>query len=385
MKDRKRIAFGILGVAALAAVILYMGGFLATGLIGPSDEIGEKEIPYRPAQTAQAILRTIPTWYEAVGTVRARTNTKIEAQVTARIRAINVRAGDRVEPDSLLIVLDDDRLQSRIAQAKEGLGLAQAGKAQAEQVIKGARAAYEEAESQYKRILTYFEKEAATQRDLERAVSAHHQAEARLGKARDGLDLANARVRQAQEKVEESRIALNYTRVLAPEGGQVVERLADPGDLAMPGKPLLTLQSEGSLRLEAQVGEEVIGKIRTGDRFHVVIDSLDRTLECEIEEVVPSADPRSRTILVKAALPSTSGIYPGMFGRLRVPVGERSVVLVPEEAVREIGQLEMVKAKVRDTWKELAVTTGERFDGHVEILSGLSGGETVEVGEGRHG
>jgi multidrug efflux pump subunit AcrA (membrane-fusion protein) len=102
-----------------------------------------------------------------------------------------------------------------------------------------------------------------------------------------------------------------------------------------------------------------------------------------VEEIVPMADPLTRTFLVKAALPETPGLYPGMFGRLFIPMGTRQAVVAPRAAVRRVGQLEMVTVMDDGVSRAYAVKTGQALEGgYVEILSGLSGSETLLVTNG---
>jgi len=352
-KALKTVAI-LAGVVLLIVLILYTGGFLVTGKIAP----GKVEPPpqtQEPKAQVKAVRTAIPEFYLAVGTVRPRTEVKVAAQVSARVVAVKVRAGQEVKKGQLLVLLNDQRYRARLGQARQGLA--------------AARAVLERAESEYRRIKKYLAGEAATQRDLEAAREARLQAE--------------ARVRQAQRQVEEAQVALGYTRITAPEAGQVVKRLVEPGDMALPGQPLLILQTEKSLLLEALVREGLIYRVKPRQVMEVEIPALDLKIKGRVSEIIPSADPRTRTFLVKVALPPTPGLHTGMFGRLLVPVGRRTVVLVPQEALRRVGQLEMVTMKGPDgRWMRVHVTTGRRLDGKVEILSGLNGGETLALENG---
>ena len=214
---------------------------------------------------------------------------------------------------------------------------------------------------------------------MEQAEAAYRQAKARLEQAENAMNETDAGVRQAMKAIEETQIVLGYTKVTAPEAGEVVRRLIEPGDLATPGKPLLLLQTRGKLRLEAFIPESLIGKLRIGTVLELKIDALDRLMTGSVEEVVPSADPMTRTILVKTALPDDETIFPGMFGRLLIPVRERRVVLIPRKAIQRIGQLEVVTAELDGRWQQIFVTTGKVMGDNVEVLSGLKGDETVAL------
>ncbi|MFV9644711.1 MAG: efflux RND transporter periplasmic adaptor subunit [Desulfobacterales bacterium] len=367
------------GVVILTALILYMGGFFRTGLIKPGllkttemEKISLERITY-------AAVEQISEWYEAVGTVHSKTETYISAQITGRILKIVVRPGDKIKKEAPLVYLDNREFQARLNQARQGLEVARAKKDQAEQVLVAAQAVYTQADANYKRIKTYFDQEAATKNDLELAEASYRQAKAGVEQAKKGTVAARAGVQQAKQVVEEARVVLGYTKIIAPETGEVAKRLAEPGDLAWPGKSLLVLHAPGALRLEAHVREGLIKKVLPGSKLQVAIDALDTTLDGTVEEVIPSADPLSRTFLVKVAIPAITGLYPGMFGRLLVPLGERQAVVVPEKAIYRIGQIEVVKVEKEGRWCNCFVRTGKEMDGKVEILSGLNGSEKIAL------
>ncbi|MBW2080786.1 MAG: efflux RND transporter periplasmic adaptor subunit [Deltaproteobacteria bacterium] len=365
------------GVVIFIVLILYMGGFFRTGLIKPG--LLKTVETEEPDRTAYAAVEDITEWYEAVGTVRSRAETDISAQITGRILEIIVRPGDKVEKGDPMIYLDNRQLQAKFDQARQGLKAAKAKKEQAEQALVAAQAVFAQAEAQYNRIKTYFDQQAATKKDLEQAEASLKQAKAGVEQARKGVVAAGAGVQQAKEVVEEERVSLGYTNIIAHETGKVAKRLAEPGDLAWPGKSLLILYAPGALRLEAHVREGLIGKVLPGLKLRVAINALNATLEGTVEEVIPLADPLSRTFLVKVAIPAIASLYPGMFGRLLVPLDVRQAVVVPRNAVYRVGQMEVVKAEKDGRWCDCFVKTGKEIDGRVEILSGLKGNERIAV------
>lgn len=356
-------------------VIVMLTGLALAGSGFASDAAPE------PEAVVQAEIRTITEWYEAVGTVRPRTETRIEAQVTAQVVDMKVRPGNKVTKGMLIVTLNSQQFLSRLDQAREGLKIAIAANRQAKQGVVAAEAAFKQAESNYNRVKTYFQSQAATAQNLEQAESQYLQAKAGLEKAREALAGSEARIRQAEEMVKEAEIALEYTKVRAPEAGEVLKRLVEPGDLALPGKPLLVLQTANTLLLEANVREGLIQKVEINRTFPVSISSVDQNIDATIEEIIPYADPKTRTFLVKASLPLIKGVYPGMFGKLLIPVMERTVVLIPPEAIRNVGQLELVTIKSPDGWRSRYIKTGNRHGDMIEVLSGLSGNETIELKE----
>lgn len=330
-----------------------------------------------PDVVDHAIVETVTEWYEAVGTVRPRTESSIESQVTEQIIDVKVRPGDKVIKDQVLVVLDNRKFLSRLDQAKQALKSAIAGEKQARQTVIAAEAAFRQAESDYKRIQTYFKAQAATSKDLEQANSAYLQAKARLERAREAISGAKAQIRQAEEVVKEAEIALGYTTIKAPESGEVLKRLVEPGDLALPGKPLIMLQTAGLLRLEAYVREGLISRVSLGTRLQVSLTSLNKTLDAIVEEIIPYADPETRTFLVKVTIPPSPGVFPGMFGKLLIPVEQKKVVLVARDAVRRVGQLELILIREKDTWNRYFIKTGKIYGQKIEVLAGLKGDETI--------
>lgn len=383
-KKAFRIIFLACGAIGLIMLILFMGGFFASDRIGPERVRGRPEQAFQPERTVRASIQKITEYYHAVGTVRPHTETRIEAQISGKILKILVRPGDNVSKGDTMVLLDSRESQARLDRARHGLISATARKEHARQGIIAAQAGFAEAESSFRRIKRYFDSEAATAQDLEQAESDFLQAKARLGQAGDALKEAAAGVRQAEKVVEESKIALGYTKIVAPEQGEVAKRLSEPGDLAWPGKPLLVLQTRGDLRLEALVREGLIHRVSPGTQVQVVVDALSKTLNGKVEEMVPSADPMTRTFLVKVGLPDEKGLFPGMFGRLKVPVKHEEVVVAPKGAIKRIGQLEVVRIKTQGKWQQVFVKTGREIGAMVEILSGLKGDETLALEGGNH-
>ncbi|MDM8540422.1 efflux RND transporter periplasmic adaptor subunit [Desulfococcaceae bacterium HSG9] len=331
-----------------------------------------------PKKQAQAVKETITEWYKAVGTVRPRTETRIESLITAKVVKINVRPGSKVTKGQVLIVLDSRQPNSRLDQARQALKTAIAGKKQSQQAVIAAKAKFNQAESDYKRVQTYFKSQAATAQKLERAKSAFLQAKAEVKRAREAQTGAQSQIRQAEEVVKETRIALEYTQIKAPESGEVLKRQVEQGDLALPGKPLLILQTAGALRLEAYVREGLIKQVKQGTELKAVITTLNTTTTATVDEIIPYADPQTRTFLVKATLPPIEGLFPGMFGKLLIPVQELEVVMIPRETVRHVGQLELVAVQDNNNrWRSQFIKTGKHFGDKVEVLSGLSGNETI--------
>ena len=374
----KKILFSTAVLACLGLVLFLM--FRSKDKIEPDMAARTATESFSPARTGKAVLENVTDWYEAVGTVRPGSETRTQAQITAQVVAVNVKPGASVKKGQLLITLDNRRFLSRLDQARQAQKAAIAAEKQAEQAVIAAQAAFSRTESAYNRTRKYFASQAATEVDLEKAEAAFLQAKAELGRVKESILAATAGIQQAREVVNEAEIALGYTEIKAPADSEVLKRMVEPGDLALPGRPLLVLKTSEQLRLEAFVREGLINKVKPGDTIRVIIDTLATTVNADVEEIIPYADPQTRTFLVKASLPEIDGLFPGMFAKLLIPVKEHQAVLIPDSAVRRVGQLELLHVK-RDTgWRLQYIKTGRLFDDRIEVLSGLSGGETIALG-----
>lgn len=327
--------------------------------------------------TAKVREASIPNVYEAVGTIRPLTESVIEAQVSAQVLKVNCVPGNAVKKGQLLIELDSRRLKTKAQQAKEGLSVAQHNLKQTQKSLDEARASLDQAESQYDRASKLFESGIIPSQKLEIDKAGFLQARARVEKTEKALLSAKASIRQAREVVKEAGISTGYSRITSPAAGVVTQRMIDPGDLAVPGKPLLLLQTSGALRLEANVREGLMGEVVLSNEYEVKIKALNKSVMAVVQEIVPYADPASRTFLVKAALPKTLGVYPGMFGRMLIPLQKQQTLLIPKEAVSRVGQLELVNVKSNGGWHQVYIKTGRIFSDQVEVLSGLSANETI--------
>jgi HlyD family secretion protein len=343
-----------LGIAVgLLIIILYMTGHFESDVIAP----GKRQVTVgMPAPRFTAIVISIkrPVWYEAVGTVNSRIETTVAPQVTGLIVNILVKEGDAIEKDNLIATLNNEEFQARMEQTRSG--------------VDAAKAELEQAQSHYQRIERLFKQNAATQEQREIAETRMKQAEAGM--------------KVAEQKLKEASITFGYTRIFSPLTGVVTKRSADPGDLAWPGKALVSIHDPDNLELVADIREGLIHQIKLGDAVEVQIASVHQTVPGIVGEIVPLADPASRSFLVKVALPKIPNLFPGVFGKLKIKTGERDAVMVAAQAVVTIGQLQTVILKIGDHWQRRYVTTGSQLDGEVEILSGLRGGETIGWDEG---
>jgi RND family efflux transporter MFP subunit len=314
---------------------------------------------------------SLPDLFEAIGTVRAAQTSQVASQLLANIREIRVSEGTRVRRGDTLAVLDDAQPQAAMERQQATLGAA-------EQELEAAQADATLAAATLKRYQDLYEKKSVSPQEFDEVTARQRAAAARRQMAAAGLEQAQAGLRQAQT-------VLGYTRIRAPFDGLITEKLVEPGDLATPGMPVLTLESTGRFRLEATVDERDIGFVHRQQNVPVAIEALGKSpLAGRVVQIVPVADPASRSFLVKVELPADARLRSGIFGRARFSRGERSGLLVPATAVVERGQLQGVYVAGPDNVLSLRyVTLGLPVDDQVEILSGLDGNETLVVDPGQ--
>jgi RND family efflux transporter MFP subunit len=297
-----------------------------------------------------------PYYAEAIGTLKAASRTAISARVMAEIKSVEVRAGDMVEKGDVLVELDREAMQRRLLQAKAELA--------------AAEAAVDQTQTEYSRAQKLIEADpgAITDQQLKQAIYQYETAKAK----RSG----------AEEAMAEAEVLLSYTEITAPKAGTVVERLAEPGDVAQPGIPLLELYDPTSLRLEVPVMEDLAITLKEGDELRVKIDALDnREFLATVDEIVPQAETASRSLMVKVKLPPSPELIEGMFGRLMIPAGVRRHLCLNAAAIERIGQLEFVYVVAENGKPERRFIKTGRYGrpDRVEVLSGLKANETVLV------
>ena len=317
---------------------------------------------------------------EASGTVRGCNTAVLTSRIVAGLREIKVSAGDPVKAGQLLAVLEDGDAQAAVRRARADLTAAIEGRAEAEQAARAAEANARLAGTMHGRMTLLRDKGAATQQ-------AYDEAEARQQTSSADRDRAEARLRGGAARIEEARAALagaeaalGYTRIAAPFSGRIIDRRVDPGSQASPGMPLLVVEQDGALRVEASVDESHAATVSLGMAAHVELESVGRGIDGKVTEVVPAVDPASRIFVVKVDLPTTPAaiaLRPGMFARVRFPIGTEERLTVPTAAVRALGDTDRIfVVEGGRAWTRL-VTLGQRHGDAVEVLAGLDPGEVV--------
>jgi RND family efflux transporter MFP subunit len=333
-------------------------------------------------RVAKAAAQPLAQSFEAGGIVKARTTAQIASRIVAQLREVRVQPGDRVRQGQILAVLDDRDLAAGQAQAQASLLAAEGGAASAEAERESAGARLALARENHRRIEQLREKNSATPQELDRAAAELRMAESAVRASGARAAGASASVTAAQAAGRAAEVAVSFSTIAAPFDGLITNRLLEPGNMAAPGVPLLTIETTDGFRLEVQVDAVRARSIEIGDTASIDLHGLGEaeTMSGRVVEVSRSIDPTSHAFVVKVQLPPGTVARSGAFARARFTSGGRQVLAVPESAVVRRGQLSLVfvvdgsgRARMR------AVTAGERSGDWVEVLAGVQSGETVIV------
>lgn len=316
--------------------------------------------------------------YEATGTVRAKTSATVAAKWMGYVREVKVQVGDRVREGQLLVALDTRDLDASLDRATAAREEVRNAIPEADSGVAAAQADLDLAQSTFRRMSELYAKKSISDQEFDEASARRKAAQAAFDMARAKRSQLDSRLAQAGEEVRAAQVTRSYAQVAAPFAGVVTAKSVDPGNLAAPGAPLLTIERDG-YRLEASVEESKLASIHLGQPVAVNLDGIGRSIEARVSEIVPSVDPSSRAYIVKIDLPSQPGLRSGIFGRARFSLGARQVLAIPLAAVSEHGQLEAVFVAADGVARTRLITLGDQSADQVEVLSGLTAGEKVVV------
>jgi RND family efflux transporter MFP subunit len=337
------------GAIAVAAML-----FWASGTFHPKvhRQLQDSMLPI-PTNAHRLPIHTvsIPRYETAVGTIQAVHEAAVASKILARVEEVNVTAGQKVRAGEILVRLLDQDLRAKLGQVDSNLVAAQARQAQAETEFQRAQGLLAQS------AISLSEKQA---RDAD-------------------LRLANAEVERATQAIEEAKIQLSFATIAAPFDGVVVDKQVKAGDTAVPGQILFRIYDPTQMQLVAQVRESLAMTLRPGQKLTASLDALGFETQATISEVVPQSNSSTHSFEVKVIGPVPEGIYSGMFGRLKLPLGTEDAILVPKSSITHIGQLSIIYIAHENRMERRNVQVGRELGDQVQILAGLRSGETIIV------
>ena len=319
---------------------------------------GDKAPPAPPAgealKSAAAEIRDVDLSYTAEAVIEAVRQSTVSAQIAGRIVELRFDVGDYVKKGDVIVRIDERAAGQAVA----------ASEAQ----VREADAAARNARVNFERTRQLVAQKFVSQAALDKAEADYKQAQARLAAMLAGAGQA------ATER--------SFATIVAPYSGIVAARHVELGEMAVPGKPLMTGFDPSTLRAVANVPQAQVAAIQAGGKARIEVPSLGRWVDVRQVTVVPSADPRTHTTRVRLELPEDlRGIYPGVFARAHFSVGRAPRLVAPRAAVFQRSELTGVYViDDKGAPRLRQVRLGPAGDeASVEVLAGLRPGERVAL------
>ena len=396
-------------ILALTAVLIVLMLWLSGAFIHKiraDTPVDTARMPHRVippgAKSRVAEMRAFPLMVEQVGTVQTRTQAQVAGRIMAQVLEVTVHEGQAVtgpkggqdSEATVLARLDARDIEAKLRQAQTQVTAAEKALAGAAAQLAGAEAQHQAAQAQvvqaladFNRTQTLLAQQATTEQQLDHARARKDVTDAQVRAAAQQVmaaqsDMARleAQKEQAEAAVREAQVMLSFTTIESPLSGRVVRKMIDPGDMVMPGQPLFVIETPAEPELHAVVAESLVAGMKPEQKLDVRIDAIRQTLQGTVREIVPQADPRTRTMLVKVSLPPQASLVSGQFGTLAVVTGTYQALVIPARAVRQVGQLHLVDVMDdKGAAHRRFVTLGRSHDDAVEVLSGLKQAERIVV------
>ena len=343
-----RIAVYLAFTAGVVVLMLWLAGKF-TPKVPDTVKTTQSQKQTSEGRVVKVRLIRLPLYESAVGTIRSVHETTIASKLLARVMEVNLKAGQAVRTGEVLVRLDDTDLRAKFQQAKAA--------------VESAEAVNIQAVNDERRSALLRKSNAVSLQEYERNQMA--------------VTSSAADLRRTQESVKEMQAMLDWATIKAPMDGIITDKKIDVGDMVTPGQVLVTLFDPKRMQLVATVRESLTHQLKIDQSIDVEIDVLKKLCKGTISEIVPEAQSTSRSFQVKVTGPCAPGIYTGMFGRIKIPLQEEEVLAIPRQAVRNVGQLELVNVVENNRETLRAIRTGRPIGDDVEVLSGLSEGEKI--------
>lgn len=344
-----KVAAIIAATVGLVLLLMVLSGFFHRKV--PTDTVRISEFDASNTSVVEVCLVRKPRYETAVGTIKAVHEAAVASRLLARVVEVNVKAGQAVKRDDVLVRLDDKDFQARYKQA--------------EATWESAKASLGNAVLEFDRAKRLLPSNAISRAEYDRASTT--------------VRTAEAEVRRSDEAVQEAEALLAHATIKAPLTGIVIDKKIVVGDTVTPGQILVTLFNPDKMQMLASVRESLALKLRVGQKLPGRIESLDYEAEATISEIVPEAQVSSRSFIVKVVGPCPPGIYSGMFGRIYIPLEDEEIIVVPAAALKRVGQLELVRVVADGRLRRRNIQTGRSLGADREVLAGLRPGEKVAL------
>ncbi|HVS90738.1 MAG TPA: efflux RND transporter periplasmic adaptor subunit [Mucilaginibacter sp.] len=293
---------------------------------------------------------------DASGQLQSSQTANISTRVMGYITKLNVNIGDHVRKGQVLGTISNDDIRAK--------------RAQADAAIAQAETAEKNAQKDYDRFQVLYKQQSASAKEVENVTMQYAAAKSALETARQMRNEASA--------------MLSYTTLTAPFDGVVTQRTADPGSMANPGMPILTVERAGSFQVVASIPENAIGQVKQGEKAMVTIKAANKTIDGIIADVSTSSQATGGQYLAKINIPENekTGLYAGMYANVSIPVKQAAhtessnVIMVPVSSIEQKDELTgLYTVSASNTAVLRWVRLGKTYGDKVEVLSGLGADE----------
>ena len=331
-------------------------------------EIAALPKPQSYKQTIQTALISqgkLETTTHYLGVIESYARADLSARISGNILSVKKREGDSVNKGELVAVIDDREFSDR--------ALAIDAEASATKYrLAGAKSAYDTQKSIYERDVMLYKEGAISKEALERSKASYDGAQATMSAAGETLQ-------GLQRSAAAARTQTGYAHISAPFGGIVVKRWSEPGDLAVPGKPILTIEKLSPCKVVIQVPQEEISRIQKGTKAY--LRTGQQSMTTTVNRVYPSL---SKNLLgsVEIILPSSPFSLPsGSSVGVDFVTNEVTGLIVPENALVKTGKGKFVYLIDKDVVRIRQVELLGTGMGRVAVSGQIIVGDKVAVGQ----
>lgn len=340
----------------LVGVLLFvLVVFLAAGCGKKQAGNEDQESSAVPVVTASAGNGALDTRDVVSGKLEALASAKVVPSGTGgKVAGVRVDIGSRVQAGQVVVVLENDMQAASLNEARARVNM--------------ARTAFKIASDNYERGKQLLAQGAIAQATFD------IQYEQVYEQARQGLAQAEAGLNMAAESYE-------YTIIKSPISGIVTARNVNPGEMASPGVPVVTVVNLDKVVVQATVAEDLINKIKQGQVVDVLVEAVSATpFKGVVTNIAPAADPVSKAFPIKIQIDNPDHVLkPGMFAEVQLTGERKEALLVPREAVVKSNGRDIVWVVQDGKAASRPVTTGDSDGEKIEIKTGLKAGERVVV------
>ena len=329
---------GALAGLAVVAGLSYWAGTRSAPQPQAASAPPKGGVPAVVVEASRVSVVRLPQALSAVGSLRSDETGVVRPEVAGRIAQIAFREGERVGKGDVLIRLDDSVQRADLERARANLDLSR---------------------TKHERAV-----------DLRNKGFVSSQA---LDELENSLKVAQADAALMTARVDKMTLR-------APFAGTIGLRQASVGDYVKEGQDIVNLESLDPLKVDFRLPELALSQLKSGQTLQIALDALpDRTYDGTVYAINPLIDANGRAIVIRAQVPNRDGrLRPGMFARVRLfTSGMRESIVVPEEALFPLGDDKYVYRVVDGKAARQKIEIGQRREGRVEVVSGLSPEDVV--------